>query len=179
MFVAKQKRNENLAEFILYMYQVEDLIRAFKFDMELIKTHIISKYGVKNDQLAEVTEWYSNLVLMMEKEGVVYSGHLQFLNNHIAQLNEVHLKLIAEDIVPEYSAVYKNCIGLINEFRLKGDATASDVGTCINAIYGYLLLKIQKKEITPATVDAIKHFAGLMRHLSSIYKQIEKGELEL
>lgn len=179
MFVAKQKRKENLAEYILYMFQVEDLIRAFKFDMELIKTHIIAKYKVEEKQLEEIAGWYSNLVLMMEKEGIRYSGHLQFLANHINELNELHLKLASEEIVPGYTVLYKNNIGLVNEFRLRGEATDNDVSTCISAIYGYLLLKIQKREVSPATEDAIRRFAGLMGKLSGLYKDLEEGNLEL
>ena len=32
MIIARQKRKENIAEYLLYMWQVEDLIRANKFD---------------------------------------------------------------------------------------------------------------------------------------------------
>lgn len=180
MFVARQKRKENLAEFILYMFQVEDLIRAFNFDMAQIKTHVVSKYNANPEQMDEVADWYHNLALMMEKEGIRFSGHLQFLVNHINQLNEFHLKLVSdEEIAPAYAAYYKTCIGLINEFRLKGDANANDVATCIDAIYGYLLLKIQKKEVTPGTSDAIKRFAAMLGQLSAYFKDYESGDLEL
>jgi hypothetical protein len=95
-------------------------------------------------------------------------------------LNELHLKLASdEEIAPGYAEYYKTCIGLINEFRLKGDANANDVATCIDAIYGYLLLKIQKKEIAPATADAIKRFAALLGQLSALYKEYESGDLEI
>jgi hypothetical protein len=179
MFVARKKRKENIAEFILYMFQVEDLIRAFNLDMELIKTNIISKYDVNDSQRTEITGWYENLVKMMEKEGTRYSGHLQFLNNHINDLNELHLKILQEETSPEYSSSYKRNIGLINEFRLKGNVADSDITTCINAVYGYLLLKIQKKEVSAATEDAIRSFANLLGLLSELFKEYEKGNLEL
>ena len=34
MIVAKQKRKEKIAEYLLYMWQVEDLIRANQFDID-------------------------------------------------------------------------------------------------------------------------------------------------
>ena len=37
MIVARQKRKENIAEYLLYMWQVEDLIRANRFDMDAIR----------------------------------------------------------------------------------------------------------------------------------------------
>ena len=36
MFVAQEKRKANIAEYIIYMWQVEDMIRALKLDMTRI-----------------------------------------------------------------------------------------------------------------------------------------------
>ncbi|NQU84377.1 MAG: DUF4924 family protein [Mariniphaga sp.] len=179
MFVAKKKRKENIAEYILYMFQVEDLIRAFKLDMKLIKEQLISRYDLDDSQMNEVVDWYSNLVAMMVKEELTKKGHLQFLMNHINELNEFHLRILKDDISTEYSSAFKNNIGLINEFRLKGNAAANDIESCLNGIYGYLLLKIQNKEISTGTEDAVKQFGKLMGLLSALFKQFEAGDLEL
>ena len=37
MIIARRKRKENIAEYLLYMWQVEDLIRANNFDMDSAK----------------------------------------------------------------------------------------------------------------------------------------------
>ena len=42
MIIARQKRKENIAEYLLYMWQVEDLIRANKFDMDSINRTVIA-----------------------------------------------------------------------------------------------------------------------------------------
>ena len=34
MIIAQQKLKENIAEYILYMYQIEDVVRAYHFDLE-------------------------------------------------------------------------------------------------------------------------------------------------
>lgn len=179
MFVARKKREENIAEYILYMFQVEDLIRAFKMDMNLINDQLISMYRLNESQQQEVADWYTNLVRMMEKEGIAESGHLQFLVNHINDLNEFHLRILKEDVSPEYTAFFRENIGLLNELRLKGNASAHDIETCLNAIYGYLLLKIQNKDIAPATEQAMKQFAKQLAILSKLFRDYEKGDLEL
>ena len=81
MLIAKQKRKENIAEYILYIYEIEDLIRAFKLDMELITQNLVISYKVDEPTKEEITDWYKNLVVMMEKEGRQKSGHLQFIDN--------------------------------------------------------------------------------------------------
>ena len=75
MLVAKQKRKENIAEYILYLYQIEDLIRAFQGDINLIQEKLIVRYQTDEKTSAEITDWYNNLVKMMEKEGIEEKGH--------------------------------------------------------------------------------------------------------
>lgn len=37
MFTATQRKKENIAEYLLYMWQIEDLIRANDLDMDKIE----------------------------------------------------------------------------------------------------------------------------------------------
>ena len=46
MFIARQLKNSNIAEYLLYMWQVEDLIRANRLDMEKIEASIIQPYQI-------------------------------------------------------------------------------------------------------------------------------------
>lgn len=43
------KKNDNVAEYILYMWQIEDLIRANKLDLDLIRRNIIDGYSSLSD----------------------------------------------------------------------------------------------------------------------------------
>ena len=59
MFTASQKRKENIAEYLLYMWQIEDLIRANDLDMDKIKANVIDRYTTLTDnQRKEMAEWY-------------------------------------------------------------------------------------------------------------------------
>ncbi|MFW6245965.1 MAG: DUF4924 family protein, partial [Tangfeifania sp.] len=106
MLVAKQKRKENIAEYILYLYQVEDLIRAFHLDMDLLNKKLIAGYDVDDKTRKEIYNWYENLVLMMEKEGKQQKGHLQFIINLIGELNEFHLRLLETEVDKMYIPIY-------------------------------------------------------------------------
>ena len=79
MLIAQEKRKTNIAEYILYMWQVEDLIRAHQFNIDLIEHNLISQYAqpakIKND----IRDWYANLMLMMYREGIREKGHLRDL----------------------------------------------------------------------------------------------------
>lgn len=178
MLVAKQKRKENIAEYILYMYQVEDLIRAFKLDMNLIEAKLVASYKTDDSTKNEIRQWYENLVVMIEKERIQEKGHLQFLSNLVKDLNEFHLRLIQTEKDKVYVPMFQAVAGLINELKQKNKAARNDVQVAIDGIYGYLLLKIQNKDITSETEEAVKRLSQWLSHLSKNYKDFETGDFE-
>ncbi len=179
MLIAKQKRKENIAEYILYLFQIEDLIRAFQLDMEQIRKKLIPQYRTENElQQTEITSWYQNLVLMMEKEGIKGKGHFQFLINLINELNELHLKLMETNQVPEYAQTYKTVAGLITELKLKSNGNKNNIQISLEAIYGYLLLKMQQKELTIETSEAVQRLSSWLAQLSILFKDFEEDKLE-
>jgi hypothetical protein len=179
MLIAQQKRKENLAEYILYLYQVEDLIRAFHLDMDLINEKLVANYKTDKKTRQEISLWYKNLVVMMEKEGKQEKGHLQFLSNLVNDLYEFHLRLMHTEADPMYVSVFKAVAGLVNELKQKNPVAENDVQVAIDGVYGYLLLKIQKKEITPETSEAVKRLSQWLGNLSKLFKDFESGDLEI
>ena len=51
MFVSRQLKEKNIAEYLIYMWQIEDLIRANGCDMEKIKSTIIAPYPLTDKEL--------------------------------------------------------------------------------------------------------------------------------
>lgn len=96
MIVARRKRDENIVEYLIYMWQVEDLIRANQFDMSLIEERIISQYSCDDDLRAEIREWWDNLCAMMTLEKVENTGHLQVNVNTLNEINYLHNILLKE-----------------------------------------------------------------------------------
>lgn len=179
MLTAKQKRKENIVEYILYLYQIEDLIRAYQLNFINIEKQLVSQYQVDEKTRQEIADWYENLVIMMEKEGIQEKGHFQFLTNLINDLNEFHLKLMVVGIDKEYVSEFQVISGLITELNLKSSGGKNDLQISFDAIYGFLLLKMQQKEITAETTEAIKRLSGWLSLLSKLFKDFESGDLEL
>ena len=179
MFIAKQKRKENIAEYIIYLYQVEDLIRAFKLDMDSIRENLLTAYNADDETSEDILRWYKNLVVMMEKEGKKEKGHLQFIVNMLSDLNEFHLRLLETGADKMYTRIFAAVAGLISELKQKNPDSDDDVPVAIDGIYGYIMLKIQKKEITQETENAVKRISQWLSYLSRLYKNYEKGEFEL
>lgn len=179
MLTAQQKRKENIAEYILYLYQVEDLIRAFQLNVTKIENQLVSQYQVDEETRQKIADWYKNLVVMMDKEGIKEKGHFQFLINLINELNEFHIKLMKHGVNKEYLVEFQSISGLITELNLKSNSVKNDLQTSLDAIYGFLLLKMQQKEITTETTEAIKRLTGWLSLLSKLFKDFESGDLVL
>ncbi|RHO62345.1 DUF4924 family protein [Coprobacter fastidiosus] len=180
MIIASQKRKENIAEYLLYMWQIEDIIRAYKLDIDTIDEQIVSKYNVPDDKKKEIREWYESLIDMMRREGVVESGHLQLNKNVIIDLTDLHLALLKSPKEPFYGATFFKTLPYIVELRAKtGDKQVGEIETCFNALYGILMLRLQKKEISEQTQAAMKQISTFLALLSEKYKQEKAGDLEL
>ena len=180
MIIASQKRKENIAEYLLYMWQIEDIIRAYKLDIDTIDEQIVSKYNVPDDKKKEIREWYESLIDMMRREGVVESGHLQLNKNVIIDLTDLHLALLKSPKEPFYGATFFKTLPYIVELRAKtGDESVGEIETCFNALYGILKLRLQKKEISEQTQAAMKQISTFLALLSEKYKQEKAGDLEL
>ncbi len=179
MLAAQQKRKENIAEYILYLYQVEDLIRAFQFNINLIEAKLVSNYKTDEKTTEEIKNWYNNLVVMMEKEGIKEKGHLQFLTNLIGDINEFHIQLMNAGRETNYIHTFKITAGLLNELKQKNKNAQNDIQLGLDTIYGFLLLKIKKVAISPETENAVKQLSKWLGSLSELYKKFEAGDLEL
>ena len=54
MFIAQELRKKSIAEYLLYMWQIEDLIRAYGCSLSRIKAEYISQFNYSDEQKEEV-----------------------------------------------------------------------------------------------------------------------------
>lgn len=178
MIIASQKHKENIAEYLLYMWQIEDMIRANGLDMDRITVNIIDRFQLTDVQRKEMVEWYESLIDMMRREGVEKTGHLQLNKNVIIQLTDLHMALLKDPRFPEYTAEFYKTLPYIVELRAKaGDTPAGEIETCFNALYGMLMLRLQGKEITPDTLDAVAQISKFLALLAKDYNLDREDKL--
>ena len=178
MIIASQKRKENIAEYLIYMWQIEDIIRANNLDIDKIKENVIDRFNLDDAQRREMVEWYESLIDMMRHEDVVKTGHLQINKNVIVQLVQLHQALLADPRFAEYSAEFYRVLPFIVELRAKaGDNPAGEIETCFNALYAQLLLRLQHKEISPETERAFKQISQFISLLARDFALDEREEL--
>ena len=180
MIIAQEKRKQNIAEYLLYLWQVEDLLRACKLDIDTVEKAVIARYDVDEPTRHEIREWYESLIKMMELENVRERGHIRVCHNVLIRLNDLHTQLLADQgRFPDYHADYYRTLPYIVQLRatLPEQERPSELETCFNALYGVMMLHLRGKEIsqdTAAAISQISHFIGL---LAAYYKRDEETPL--
>lgn len=179
MYIASSKRKENIAEYLLYMWQIEDIIRANNLDIEKIKETVVDpQTQLDENQKRQLTEWYESLVDMMRREDVSASGHIQINKNVLAQLVELHSALLKDPRFPEYTKKFYEALPYIVELRGKaGEDRKGEIETCFNALYGMLMLRLQKREVSQETMDAINKISSFIAMLSHYFHLDEAEKL--
>lgn len=179
MFIAQELRKKNIAEYLLYMWQIEDTIRAFGCSLSRIRKEYIDRFDYTDDQKEEEADWFGNLIRMMNQEGCREQGHLQINMVVMQQLQELHAQLLASPKFPFYNSEYYKVLPFIVELRHRGaDKDENEVETCFNSLYGVMMLRLQKKEITPNTQAAVKEITTFIGMLNDYYIKDKQEPLE-
>lgn len=180
MITASAKKRENIAEYILYMWQIEDLIRAYQLDIDRIQSDIIDRHSdLDPDARKQMRDWYESLIDMMRREGKSEKGHLQINANTVADLEQLHRRLLHDPKFASYANQYYATLPLIVELRAKaGDNPKSEIETCLDALYGLLMLRLSGKEISKETLDAAAQISKFIALLAAFYKKDYNNELE-
>ena len=156
MLIAREKKKNNIAEYILYMWQLEDMLRALKLDMEQVDRYLVAGFQADERTSKEIHDWYDNLIAIMQKEKVEEKGHIQALKNTVDELTELHFFLLHQAHDGRYRQLVTQAAGNLVE------------------LYGQLMLKLQKREIHPETVAAMESFSKMIAYLAARYKQMEE-----
>ena len=180
MLIAREKKKSNIAEYILYMWQIEDIIRSFEFSPEKIKTGIVERYNQPAQVKNEIMQWYLSLIKMMKDEEILQQGHLVFLVHKVNELNDFHQLLLLSDRQTQYQEIYKTAKPNIHALAEKGRAVErNEIDICLTGLYGLLMLKLQQKPISEETQNSLRTVSILIAQLADFYRKYENGEIDL
>lgn len=180
MLIALQKRKENIAEYILYLWQVEDLLRALQFSPEAIYSTLVAKVeGCDEQQKENIFNWYMQIVELLRKEGKESKGHLEHTLHLISDLHNLHLQLMTLPIGEHYRTTYARLAMELPRLRdIIDNDDISDTELCFRALYAAMLYRI-KGSGKQAIEDTIAVVSPAIGELSAIYGKVERGEIDL
>jgi hypothetical protein len=177
--IAEQKKHENIAEYILFMWQMEDLLRGVSFDVDKLRDGILQE--IPDEKLrAENVNWFKSLASKMKQNNVQVSGHLPETSEIINELAILQQSLLTVFNDAQFKRVYTETAPVLKEFRMRASQVPeNDVETIFTALYGVLILKLAGKEISPETQEAVAQFKKFTQLLAKSYKDMKSGQLPL
>lgn len=171
MLPAEVKKRENIAEYIIHMYQTEDLILSYDFNLDEIFEFVIRHMSKDETELKQLLLWYADIIDRMKQEQVVETKErLRETQSYVGQLTDLHFMLYKKD--DAYKAIFDQASEDIrNQLVLSEGKLSNPVQICINGVYGMLLIKLNGKKISPEQQSMIEHFGEVLSYLSKAYRK--------
>lgn len=180
MDIAQSRRRENIAEYILYLWQLEDLLRALQFSPEAIWATLVAKRDAAPEQQQAIFLWYMELCNLLREEGKEEQGHLNHTLHLIADLQNLHLQLMQLPIGEEYRARFARLAPELPRLRtLFSKHEASDVELCFRALYAVMLYRIKGQGENRAIADVVELVSPVVAELARVFHSAERGEIDL
>lgn len=187
MDIARTKRKENIAEYILYLWQLEDLLRALQFSPEAIYSQLVQPRNLSPDQQQDLLMWYMELTTLLREEGKEDSGHLNHTLHLISDLHNLHLQLIESKAGERYRALYAAMAAELPRLReILGKSKKIDVENltdtelAFRSLYGAMLYKIKGGEKADKAITDVKEVVSpVIAELAKVFRLVEAGELDI
>ena len=168
---AALKKKESIAEYIIYMYQTEDLILNYKLNLDDILEYVLRHISSDEQVLKEQLLWYADLIEQMRIEDIVTSKkRLSSTQEYVDQLTRLHENLLATDqsYQNKYTIAEKD---IEHHIALSENTIGNPVQICLNGIYGMLLLRLNGKKVSEEQQSTLTKFGSVLEYLSDAYKK--------
>jgi hypothetical protein len=169
--VAEKKKQSNIIEYILYIYQMEDLLRSYAFNMEDIKQYVVSHYPISEKIKEETMDWLKGLAKEMHLEKITEKGHSKNIQGIVHQLAELHWSLLKTDTA--YFKIYQKAKPYVIDLVLEAGSSnpGHEIQICIHAVYGLLLTRLRGREVPQDMLEATDAFGDVLSYLNWAYFQ--------
>lgn len=180
MLEHEKKLQENIIEYVLYLYHTEDLLRSLSLNKELVEEMLIDKQGIKGRDRGKLMRWYEEMLHEMESQNLAEKGHVEEVYQVIGELSYVHNALMTTLNDKDYQKLFGEAYPGIVELKKKSDNSVENpIELCFNGIYGVMVLRMKKKKITDETLEEVKKFSNLLTYLGKRYQDVREGKMVL
>lgn len=175
MISLEEKRIANISEYILQVYQAEDLIRNLQFDLEKLFEENIEGLSGSNEEKEAEKQWYVQLAKEMKNDSVEAEGHVNRLTHIVKELSEIHFHLLKSD--RGYRGRFDQAKLHINRYlQAYGGEPSNPIQICLDGILLYKRKRGNQLAMDDLEKEGMQAFVELCGHLSYRYKAKHEGE---
>jgi len=166
---AEKIKATHSVEYVLYLWQIEDLLRATGFDAGVIRS-------MMENQGEQEVEWMLNYAQTMEREGVRGQGHTGEANQSLTELAMLHDLLLGTLKDVDYAEAFEVAEPFFRELEMKnakaGVRAMHPVELMCVTLYGWLVLRMGNQEISAETEAAMVAMRNLANALGAGHRRV-------
>jgi hypothetical protein len=179
MDIARLKRDENIAEYILYIWQLEDLLRALRFDPRAVDRTLVAPREATGEWKRQAREWYREIAALLQKEGKTDGGHLDHTLHLVGEMNDLHLMLLEQPVGRRYRELFGRLAPALPALReTLGREDVSDIELAFRALYAAMLYRM-KGTRAGVSAEVLELVSPVIAALADMYHKVERGEVDL
>lgn len=175
MLISREKKKENIAEYMLYMLHIEDIVRSMHYEEDKIDSIIIENIKEDDGKKEEIRQWYYTIASELKSKEKRPINHCNEVEEVLVELSFLHNTLV--NIVKDkgYITKYEKAQPAIQELIKKSNKEEiNEVQACFNGLFGMLYLKMKKQTITEETQQAIESIKAVVTHLAKEYHKMKQ-----
>ena len=170
---AEAKRKAHIVEYLLFVWQMEDAVRATGFDPDLLDRMCEGMDGPDGD-------WFLDLAHDLDRQGLRASGHVGHAHETLTELALLHDLLTG----PLEDKAYTEAFHAAEPFLRDLDARLAPerrgrmhpAEQMMTALYGWLVLRLRKETVFLETEAALVAIKGMANALARGHVRIYRGE---
>lgn len=175
MTTAEEKRHQHIVEYILYLWQMEDLVRAVNLDLAALRAHLSSAY--QGDRLEAELAWFGELIQALKRENKSAKGHVSSLDEVMIELTYLHQTLLNVLKDEEYRSAVEKAKPHIAAMAERGAEQRTELDAMLVALYGWLVLRMGGKSVSPETEESLAVIRDWANLLGGRYIRMRAGAL--
>ena len=172
MTIADSKKRTHIVDFILYTWQMEDLIRAAQFQPRLLEEWAENQAQAEGTDPDAERQWLMALAEDLRQSGAVEKGHATLVKDAMAELAHLHELLLGMLQDSQYQEAFEQAKPLLEDLSDRLPTQAHPVEQLALALYGWMVLRLKKEAISAETEAA-------MRGLRNWANALAKGHIQV
>jgi hypothetical protein len=176
MTLADSKKKAHIVEYILFLWQIEDLIRAAQFNPVLLEKWAVDTANSEGSDPEKEKEWIVRMATDMRSQGKTELGHVASVSETMVELAHLHEMLMGPMEDKRYMESFEVAEPMMKDLSAKQPGSSlHPVEQLLVALYGFLILRLQNKSISAETESGFVAFRNWANALAKSHIQIYYG----
>ena len=176
MILAESKKKAHIVEYLLFLWQIEDLVRAARFNPNVLEKWAEDTANSEGTNPDKEKEWIISIASDMRSQGKIEAGHLSSVSEAMVELAHLHEMLLGPLDDNRYKEAFEIAEPMMHEITAKQPGPIGHpIEQLLVVLYGFLMLRLQKQSISAETEAGLVAFRNWANALAKGHIRVYYG----